>query len=126
MEKMPQVQQRKERRKHPRYKLKEGTYAFLEATPHAIVDISESGMAITYVAFKEKCITDYNFDLFSSGKDTYLPHISGELIAEVALIFPSLFSVLHTKRLGIKFDTLTLDQQSQLRYFIVQSAGGKV
>lgn len=123
---MPQAQHREERRKHPRYKLKEGTYAFLEATPHAIVDISESGMAIKYVAFKERCITEYNFDLFSSDKDNYLPGISGELIAEISLIPPTLFSVLHTKRLSIKFDALSLDQQSQLRYFIVQSAGGKV
>ena len=126
MEIMPQAVHREERRKHPRYKVKEGTLAFLEATPCAIVDISESGMAINYVAFIEKCITNYIFDLFSSNKNNYLPHIPGEVVAERALVSPSLFNVIHTKRLGIKFDTLTPDQQSLLRYFIAQSAAGKV
>ena len=126
MEQEPQVIHREERRKHTRYKVKEGTLAFLEATPCVIVDISESGMAVNYVAFKDECIANYNFDLFSTDRDTYLPRISGELVAEIALVPPSLFSVIHTKRLGIKFNTLSLDQQSLLRYFIVQSAAGTV
>ncbi|WP_319549844.1 PilZ domain-containing protein [Desulfogranum marinum] len=120
---MPQAIHREERRKHPRYKVKQGTLAFVEANPCEIIDISESGMAINYIAFNERRISSYKFDLFSSDKETYLPHLPGEIVTEIALVPPSLFSVIRTKRLGVQFEDLTLDQRSLLRYFIVQSAG---
>lgn len=114
-----------ERRTNPRFKVREGTFAFFGSTPCRILDISESGMAVNHVIMSNKSLAPVFFDLFSSDKKEYLQHIPGELINEVALFPMPLFSVLPTKRVSIKFDELTTEQREKLRLFIDNNAVGE-
>lgn len=116
----PHSNSRKERRRHPRYTAKDRTFAFWGATPYVIVDISESGMAVNYIALRNKPAAPYFFDLFHPPRRAYLPAIPGKIIAEVAPDPIPMFCTLQTKRLCIQFDPLTATQQSLLRSFIRQ------
>ncbi|WP_153305910.1 hypothetical protein [Desulfogranum mediterraneum] len=116
---------RKERRRYPRFKVREGTFAFLESIPCTIEDISEAGMAVQFVVLDKKHLFPLFIDLLSYEQETYLQQIPVGKVDE-SVLFPPLFSVLQTKKVRVAFDTLNHEQQSGLRRFIARSSIGRV
>ena len=117
-------EQQMERRHFPRYKVTEGTVAFVDATPHTIIDISEVGMAVNYVPISSDEVIAACFDLFCVNDKSYLPNIPGAVVAEQATFPAPLFSNLRTKRVSIRFTDLSKQQLKSLRLFIDQVASG--
>ncbi|WP_028580003.1 PilZ domain-containing protein [Desulfogranum japonicum] len=111
----------KERRKFPRYRVKDGVFAFLGSTPGMIVDISEGGMAIEYIVLNKDEVSAASFDLFSTHQQDYIANIPGATVGEVDVFPSSYFSSFKTTRLSVQFGEMNREQQSKLRYFILQN-----
>ncbi len=110
-----------ERRKFPRYRVKDGVFAFLGSTPGMIVDISEGGMAIEYIVLQKDEVSAASFDLFSTQQQDYIADIPGSTVSTVDVFPSSGLGTFKTTRLCVKFGELNSEQKSKLRYFILQN-----
>ncbi len=110
-----------ERRRHKRFKVKDGALAFIGSVPGTIVDISEGGMTVRYVVLEKELNSPFQLDIFFGINDFYLPDVPGDVVNE-GVDFPQPpFSAFYIKRLGIKFGELTSEQESQVKYFILNN-----
>jgi|GEM_PF-1023523 len=122
MQVAPLEEKKEERRKHTRFKVKEGTFAFSKAIPYEIIDICEAGMSVRTFDCEQKNADSMVFDLFAADKNSYLPQISSTVVNEVA-IFPSpMFSVYPSTRLCIQFHELGAEDKKQLNIFIEENS----
>ena len=72
-----------DRRRHKRFRVKEGALAFLGTIPGTIVDISEGGRAINYVVFEREPERQFRLDIFFAANDFYLADIYSKLVSYV-------------------------------------------
>lgn len=110
-----------DRRRHKRFRVKEGALAFLDTVPGTIVDISEGGMAIHYVVFEREPERQFRLDIFFAADDFYLADIPSKLVSDVRSQPESQFSAVRVKRLGIRFGELDDEQKARLKYFILHN-----
>lgn len=110
-----------ERRRHRRFRVKQGALAFLGSTPGTIVDISEGGLTVHYVVLERQPAAQLQLDIFFGGDDFYLQGIPGNLITDGQTLSDQLYSSLSVKRLGIQFGELSSEQRSRLKYFILNN-----
>jgi hypothetical protein len=102
-----------ERREHPRFKAKSGTFK-LEDRSGDIIDISMGGLSFSYV--DDGGWTNESFDcgMLMGEKDLCLEDIPLKIISDCAI--NSGLSI--TRRCGVKFEKLTARQLAQLEYYI--------
>ncbi len=114
-----------ERRRHKRYRVKEGALAFLGTVPGSISDISEGGLAVHYVVFENQPGEDLQLDIFFGSADFYLADLPGIKVSEADSSPDTTFSRIRVRRLGVKFGELTREQRSRLEYFIHHNTIGE-
>lgn len=105
--------QSSERRKFPRYRVREGAYAFINNIPFTIQDISEGGMKLQSVVYDEAPVENLTVDIFVNTGKFYLKDVPVKLVSLLQDETTSPFNVVHVKRFGFKFENLT-DQQKHL------------
>jgi len=111
-----------ERRKHKRYRVKNGALALIDNIPGTIVDISKSGLSINYTVFGKEPVENLRLDIFLSSDDFYLQDIPARLVASQDKSgSKSTFGSIQVKRYGLQFGEMTEEQQSNLRYFILHN-----
>ena len=107
-----------ERRRHPRYRVKEDAVAFYGGWPCAIVDISEVGIAVSCANPEQEPVEADHLDLFLADADFYLPQLAVRLVTAQPALPRSMFSLLRFKRIGLKFSHLSTQQQARSKEFI--------
>ncbi len=121
----PEIPGGVERRRHKRYRVKEGALAFLGTVPGSISDISEGGLAVHYVVFEKQPDDDLQLDIFFGRDDFYLADIPGRKVSDADSPPDSSFSRIRVRRMGVQFGELTGEQRSRLRYFILHNTLGE-
>ena len=107
-----------ERRRHHRYRVCESAVAFYGRWPCSIVDISSSGIAVTCATMDRDIPSSDHMDIFFADASFYLPQVPVALVTETHIPPRSMFSSLHFKRIGLKFDQLSEEQQASIHRFI--------
>ncbi len=111
-----------ERRKHKRYRVKNGALALIDNIPGTIVDISNSGLALNYTVFGKEPVENLRLDIFLSSDDFYLQDIPARLVVSKNKGgSQSTFGSIQVKRYGLQFGEMTEEQESNLRYFILHN-----
>ncbi len=113
---------KRERRAKKRFSVKEGALAFLGAVPGSIIDISESGIAVSYVVFEQEPEGRFRLDIFFEDDEFHLPDIEVELVTSGRTMVASGCATMQVRRLGLRFCELKSEQKDQLRYFILHNA----
>ncbi|MBU0996296.1 MAG: PilZ domain-containing protein [Proteobacteria bacterium] len=114
-----------ERRKHTRFQLRPGAYAVL--SPNLIklgqiMDISVSGLAFRYIRYGNKEIDNFDNDVLLYGKNMYVDRIPFQVVSDVELDNPGVFSSVLMNKFSIEFKNLTSKQLEQLEMFIKSHA----
>lgn len=112
-----------ELRQKQRFKVKEGALAFFNPNPSilgSIVDISEGGLAFTYMENSSSPPegTAAKLDILMSDDGFYLDQVPFETVADFEMPTEYSFSTIIMKRLCLKFGKLSAEQKKQLDYFI--------
>ena len=109
-----------ERRKHKRFQVQDGAFAVL--TPHfynwgQIIDISRGGLAFRYTGkeLPPNISCDLGISLANIG--FYLGKLPFETISDFKTANEVAYSFTTTRRCGVEFGELTLNQVSELEYF---------
>jgi c-di-GMP-binding flagellar brake protein YcgR len=102
-----------ERRKHTRFRVREGAYAFIDNIPFTIQDISEGGMKIQSVVFDDTPLENLTVDIFVNNGNFYLKNVPVRLVSLLQDESTTPFSTIHVRRFGFQFENLT-DQQKHL------------
>ena len=107
-----------ERRLHKRYRVKDETFAFIGEETGTIVDISKGGLSFHFAVFEKEPVIPSHLDIFIAQPHFYLPQIPVFLVSEVQTVPASIFSLLRIRRLGLKFGSLSSDQQARIEDFM--------
>jgi len=107
-----------DRRRHKRYRVREGTLAFLGPIPGTIKDISRGGMSIKYVVFEKRPAQILKLDIFFPEENFFLPDIPACIISDIDCPAKAPFSAVRVRRLGIKFGELSREQEVSLQYYL--------
>ena len=110
-----------DRRRHKRYRVREGALAFLGPIPGTITDISRGGMSVKYVVFEKRPKQALKLDIFFPEEDFFLPDIPAFLVSDVDCPPEPPFSAVQIKRLGIKFGELSCEQEASLKHFLLHN-----
>ncbi|WP_456473534.1 PilZ domain-containing protein [Desulfolithobacter sp.] len=111
----------RDRRRFPRYRVKDGALAFIGTVPGAIVDISEGGMAVHYAVFGREPNRNLRLDIFLGSDDFLLKDIPASIVNDTTLDPDAPFRAVQVKRFSLRFGELTDQQKSSLRYFILHN-----
>ena len=111
-----------DRRRHKRFRIRDGALAFLGSFPGVITDISQGGIGVKYVVLEQKKDENFKLDIFFPQGDFFLPGIPGRLVSDVEYPSEAPFSAVKVKRLGIQFGQLTGEQEQRLKYFLLHNA----
>ena len=110
-----------ERRKDKRFKLKDPAFAIMNHCSNKmgkITDISKSGLAIRYLKNGEGSDKLNRLDIFKSDFSFYIDDIKAKPITDIEIIDKMLIGSKETRRCGIQFEDLSMNQISQLENFI--------
>lgn len=103
-------------------------FAVIKSNPSKlgrIKDLSISGLAFHYIDNrKTQAGEPFKLDILLAGFGFYLENLSFEPISGFELDDDFPFNSIKTKRLGIRFKELTLNQVSKLKYFIRNYTSG--
>ena len=119
-----------ERRRHQRFNGKEGAYAALMRPDHSfdlgkIVDISKGGVCISYLATGEKKPDNTEIKIFGmNGHFIHLDRIRCDVVYDVQTD-ENMWTVLVTKRCGVRFRELSDKHQVMLETFIQDFSAGE-
>jgi hypothetical protein len=110
-----------ERRKHQRFQLKPGAYAVL--SPNLIklgqiIDISESGLSFRYIRYRTGKHDDSDSDVLLYGKNMYVDKIPFQVVADVELSNPGIFSSVLMNKFSVSFKKLSQEQIKKINLFI--------
>lgn len=109
-----------ERRQHPRYIMRQGTYAFLRPPANKIdqiLDISLSGLAFTYFSTNGASSETNGLDVLTAG-GLCLENIPFETVNDFIIPNEQLFSQISMRRRCIKFGYLSTDHTLSLKNLI--------
>ena len=144
--------QKIERRKHQRFPTRKGTFAvigpdraYLDKMPKMsmgqiacavyranpaklgqIIDISQGGVAFSYIDQKDRAGNSYEMDILSAGNKFYLENVFFKTIMDVDAADESAFSPIKLKRQRIQFVNLNADQKKKLKHFISNYTDGEM
>ena len=110
-----------ERRKHMRFKVRDGAFAVLRAharKPRQIVDISKGGLAFRYIAYGERSNGSAELDILSHDNRFCLEKLPVNTISDFEISDKAPLSYTTVRRCGVHFRDLTESQISGLDYFI--------
>ncbi|UCD88877.1 MAG: PilZ domain-containing protein [Desulfobacterales bacterium] len=111
----------KEKRKHRRFKVKEG--AFAVSSPFndrlgRIKDVSKGGLAFQYVGNTESTQAFHEVEIFSARDGFYLKKLPASTVVDVELDNQVSFASLPTRQLRVQFGKLNHQQRLLLDHFI--------
>jgi hypothetical protein len=116
------IHQHIERRQHPRYSLREGTYAFLRPPANKIgqiIDISLSGLAFSYFSTNGASPDTKDLDLLAVGGKR-LENIPFETVNDSIIPNEIPFSQITMRRKCVKFGNLSTDHMLYIENIIEQ------
>jgi len=115
-----------ERRKHKRFRVKDGTFAVLGRRYGKIghiIDMSMSGLAFSYIAGEEQGDRSYELSILLAEDSFHLTRIPFKTVWDTeAKEVP--FSTLAMRRCGVELGDLTERQISQMEYFVEKHTVG--
>lgn len=115
-----------DRRRHKRYRVREGALAFLGPIPGTIMDISRGGMSVKYVVFEKKPEQILKLDIFFPGEDFFLPDIPAFIVSDIDCPARAPFSAVQVRRLGVEFGELSSEQEASLKDYLHHNAIAEV
>jgi len=114
---------RVERRKHQRFRVREGVFAVLgpdSAKIGTIIDISMTGLAFNYIYMDDPSDGEdksFELNIFFAEESLYLKKIKFQVVTDQQP--PKIpFSSINLRRCGVRFDNLKPSQTSELEHFI--------
>ena len=110
-----------ERRKHIRYRAKEGALAAVRpqyVKIGQIIDISRGGLAFRYTVTDSQGNESHELDIFLIGEVFHLNRVPFKIISDLRINKKSSPSSLRMRRCGVQFGELTQNQIHELEYFI--------
>jgi hypothetical protein len=114
----------KERRKHPRFQVKDGAVAVLKSSEHCkvgtIIDVSEGGLAFKYFDEPELFDGPLTVDIMIPQEDFTLLDIPCTPVADFKIPSETAFSMLPMMRCGLQFHQLNDHQANSLQLFLDQ------
>lgn len=111
-----------ERRRHPRFQVGEGAFAFINNIPFSILNVSAGGMQLQSVLFDEAHSEQMTLDIFLKNDNFYLQGIPVHLVRVRKAFARSPFSSTELRCFGIQFGELTEQQKTRIDYFISHSS----
>jgi len=117
----PEISLGTERRRAPRYRVKDDALVFLGKDTGTILDISTGGLSVHFAAFDQQQSLPSHLDIFLAHSRFYLPNLPISLVGEAQTLTRSIFSSLRVKRLSMKFGPLSSEQQARLDDFITHN-----
>lgn len=113
-----------DRRRHTRFKVCEGAFAFINNIPYAIRNISHGGLRLETVFCGDEELDEISLDIFLRDENLYLQDIPVRLV-NVWKDYPhSPFSAMGVRCLGLQFADLTEQQLTRLDLFMSRSTTG--
>lgn len=114
------------RRRDDRAVVMDNLYVIIDTSPQTlgqVVEISSTGMAFTFVDLDEVSSrladqTAFKLDIFAGGKGFYVKDVGCKLISKIENASDVHLSSLAIKRVGIKFESLTIMQQVQINQLV--------
>jgi len=110
-----------ERRRHPRYKVKDSAFAIISPEPVRlvpIIDIAMEGIGVYANNPDQWLIEPSKLEIMVADCSFYLENIPFEFIASFNALPANVPNLLEGRRYSLKFGTLTAGQKSELKYFI--------
>jgi hypothetical protein len=109
-----------ERRKHKRFKAKEGAFAVLTSDNKMgqIKDISRSGLTFQYIGHGEPSSGSTEMEIFSTVYDFYLKKVPARVIVDSEIEKTVPFSSVPMRQVNVQFEEMTPIQSKLLEYFI--------
>jgi c-di-GMP-binding flagellar brake protein YcgR len=83
-----------------------------------LLDISQGGISLRYFADDQELQKYSQLDIVLSGVSFSIDNIAFEIVSDIKMTDGSFSRLSDLRRYGIKFDKLTSDQQSKLKYFL--------
>ena len=119
---------RREQRRHQRFKAKEGAYAVLSSRVSKvgqILDISLGGLALTYIANGAPSNVSEMLDILLADNGFYLEKIPFQTITDLEIPNRFPFTTIVMKRHGVRFIELSQFHESKLKEFIEKHTTGE-
>ncbi len=118
------------RRKQKRVSVKDSVYVVIDTQPQTMgqmVEISSTGMAFTFVdldavSSRLASRSTMRLDLFAGGKGFFVKDLSCRLVSKIENASTHPLSSLSIKRVGVKFEELSLPQQVQINHLVRRHA----
>lgn len=114
------------RRRDDRVSVADSLYVIIDTQPQTmgqVVEISSTGMAFTLVDLNSvsKRLAQQavvNLDLFAGGRGFYVRNLECRLVSKIEKVSAPSLSSLPIKRVGVKFEGLTIPQQVQINQLV--------
>jgi hypothetical protein len=115
-----------DRRKHQRFKAREGSFAALQPSQAVgeITNISKDGLAVHYALYDRVSEASSEVMIFFATDRFQLKKIPCKTISDFQIEESQPFSSISMRRCGLQFGGLTEEQKSQLEYFIDNYTAG--
>ena len=115
-----------ERRSHPRFKVRAGAFAVLEADPVQIVpivDVSLGGIAVYHPVGEQWPQSLSRLEIMVADCSFFMQKVPFEIAGTTDAFQPHTIESIRKNRYGIKFGMLTAGQRKQIKHFIRHYAG---
>ena len=114
------------RRRDDRVSVADSLYVIIDTKPQTmgqVVEISSTGMAFTLVdlnAVSKRLAKQavVNLDLFAGGKGFFVKDVECRLVSKIEKVSAPSLSSLPIKRVGVKFEGLSVPQQVQINQLV--------
>jgi hypothetical protein len=109
-----------ERRKHPRFRARKGSFAALGSVKALgqINDISNDGLAFTHLAEEELLEEPLELEIFSPTDNFYLRKVPCKFISNIRIEAGFSLTPVTTQRCCLQFKKLSEEQKLQLDFFL--------
>lgn len=115
----------KERREHPRFRVTDGAFAFIDNILFSIHNISQCGIQLQSVVYDGTPTEEMLLDIFFKHDNFYLQDVPVRLVRFQKSSPSTPFSNAHVKCIGLQFGELTQQQKSRIDYFIAHNTTGE-
>ena len=125
---MASTHDQSERRQHKRFQVKSGAVAVLRpdyAKRGQIINISEGGLAFSYLAREETPNGSSNLDILLSDISFYLGNVPIKNISDFEIASKEPSNFVRMRRHAVQFGRLNNDQIAQLEFFIMDYTMGE-